>query len=96
MSLERSQLDEAKKKHQTIEKVEMSKMPTVNALFLTNNYIHNKFVIKKGFNHHHFFIDEKNFKKIWSDRKTYLFNDTTLSFLLFKFTFWFYSWLNSG
>ena len=33
MSLERSQLDEAKKKHQTIEKVEMSKMPTVNVLF---------------------------------------------------------------
>ena len=33
MSLERSPLDEAKKKHKTIEKVEMSKMPIVKPLF---------------------------------------------------------------
>ena len=33
MSLERSPLDEAKKKHKIIEKEEMSKMPTVNPLF---------------------------------------------------------------
>ena len=33
MSLERYPLDEAKKKHKTIEKVEMSKMPTFNPLF---------------------------------------------------------------
>ena len=30
MSVERSPLDEAEKKHKAIEKVEMSKMPTVN------------------------------------------------------------------
>ena len=48
ISLERSPLDEAKKKYKTNEKVEMSKMPTV------------KFVTKKWVNRRHFFIDEKN------------------------------------
>ena len=48
VSLERSPLDEAKKKYKTNENVEMSKMPTV------------KFVIKKWVNRRHFFIDEKN------------------------------------
>ena len=33
MSMERSPLDEVKKEHKTIEKVEMLKMPTVNPLF---------------------------------------------------------------
>ena len=49
-SLERSPLDEVKKKHQTIEKVEMSKMPNVNPLFLTSNciYIINFFNLKVG------------------------------------------------
>ena len=69
------------KKHKAIEKVEMSKMPTVNPLFLRNIiytlciyayvymyimyilYIHNKFVIEKWVNCHHFFIDEKHLQK---------------------------------
>ena len=33
VSLERSTLNEVKKKHQTIEKVDISKMPTVNPFF---------------------------------------------------------------
>ena len=33
VSLKRSPLDEPKKKHKSIEKVEMGKMPTVNSLF---------------------------------------------------------------
>ena len=59
----------------------MSKMPTVNPLFLRNIiytlciyayvymyimyilYIHNKFVIEKWVNYHHFFIDEKHLQK---------------------------------
>ena len=38
MSLERSPLDEEKKKHKTIETVEMSKMPMVKPLFLTYSH----------------------------------------------------------
>ena len=45
----------SKKKHKTIEKVEMLKILTVNPLF-----IHTKFVTKKWVNRRHFFIDEKN------------------------------------
>ena len=42
----------------------MPKMPTVNPLFLTSNYICNKFFIKKWFNRVHFLIDEKNVQKL--------------------------------
>ena len=31
--------------------------------FLTSNYIHNKFVIEKWVNRHHFYIDEINLQK---------------------------------
>ena len=54
----------SEKRHQTNEKVEIWKKPTVNPLFNKYLFIHNKFLNEKWVNRRHFFIDEKNLQKL--------------------------------
>ena len=51
--MERTPLDKGKKKHKTIEEVEMSKMPTIITMFLA------KFVDEKWVNRPHISVYEK-------------------------------------
>ena len=61
--MERSPLDEAKKRIKSLNKWKCQKCQRLTHLFNKYLYIHNKSFIEKWVNRHHFFIDEKNLQK---------------------------------
>ena len=63
MSLGRSLLDEVKTYIKPLKKWKCQKCQRLTHFLNKKLYIHNKFIIKKSVNRHHFFIDEKILQK---------------------------------
>ena len=78
----------SEKKHKPIEKVEMSKIPTVNPRFLTNNFIYIiNLLLKSGLTVAVFLLMRKTCKTLIWQQRLYQFNHTTWLFFLFKVNF---------